>query len=81
MLGTAELKTLLDARLVQLAFNTDSATAIKAIEMLKMGGGHSAPPAFINIPTDVLLEMQSIVEKRLLATAASLASTDRPAVD
>ena len=81
MIDAPELRLLLRVRTLQLAFNSDSSVAIKAIEMLQSTGGQNVNRPLKDIPTDALLEMRARVERRLIATAGALGNAASQADD
>lgn len=71
LLGNSVLDKLLTIRLIELAFTQESAVSIRAIELLKAGGGLIGENALADLPDSVILELRAQVERRLIATAQS----------
>lgn len=68
-----QLKLLLKARTIFLAFNSENSVAIKAIEMLML-----APSSSVNrlgdVTTEELIGLRDLVEQRLLRSLATESS-------
>lgn len=75
LIDNPQLKPLLRARLIQIAFNSENAVAVKAIEMLQTGSTGSVS-RLAGVSTKDLLELQAIAEQRLLATLEAIESGD-----
>lgn len=67
-----ELRRLLEARIIELAFTSDNNTAIRAIELAMTFGSERSESPLSTIGLEILGEVQARVIRRIITTAAAL---------
>lgn len=67
-----ELRRLLEARIIELAFTSDNNTAIRAIELAMAFGSERSESPLSTIGLEILGEVQQRVIQRIIATAEAL---------
>jgi hypothetical protein len=67
-----ELRRLLEARIIELAFTSDNNTAIRAIELAFAFGSERSESPLSTIELKILAEVKERVLQRIIATAAAL---------